>query len=221
MNQKGFTMPVLLVSIALLVIGGGVYIYNNKKAEAPADTTTQTNQIPNTQNTNVTTNTTNQDTSSGWEKYNDADSGFQFNFPSNWKIVQYKAGLKGSPESYSYIQSPDFNQITHEGEVSYSELNQGSYISVYVQMSPSAKTIKDLQEFNKLGRGGPAFVNERIIKVDGKDALLYDFTNYGGSLGHHLELLNNNRWIRIDIGYKGLDGKKVFDNIISTFNLSK
>lgn len=43
-NQKGFIVPVLLVVIALLVIGGGVYIYKNKKAEPVAvDTTTQTN----------------------------------------------------------------------------------------------------------------------------------------------------------------------------------
>src|SRR3989344_4454648 len=43
-SQKGFIVPVLIVIIALLVIGGGVYVYKNKKTEAPLNTgTPQTN----------------------------------------------------------------------------------------------------------------------------------------------------------------------------------
>lgn len=41
--QKGFVVPVILVAIALLVIGGGVFVYKSKKVETPAvvDTGTQ------------------------------------------------------------------------------------------------------------------------------------------------------------------------------------
>lgn len=35
LTQKGFIVPVLLGVIAILIIGGGVYIYKNKKVEAP------------------------------------------------------------------------------------------------------------------------------------------------------------------------------------------
>lgn len=34
-SQKGFVTPLLIGIIAILVIGGGIYIYNNKKAEKP------------------------------------------------------------------------------------------------------------------------------------------------------------------------------------------
>ncbi|GEM_PF-2349031 len=47
-SQKGFVVPLLVAIIALLVIGGGVYLYENKKAEVPAvvdNTTQQSNQI--------------------------------------------------------------------------------------------------------------------------------------------------------------------------------
>lgn len=37
--QKGFIAPVILVIIALLVIGGGIYVYENKKTETPVATT--------------------------------------------------------------------------------------------------------------------------------------------------------------------------------------
>ncbi|MCX6752279.1 MAG: hypothetical protein NTZ87_02150 [Candidatus Nomurabacteria bacterium] len=45
--QKGFIVPVLLVIIGLLVIGGGVYIYENKKAETPPIVDTGTQQTNN------------------------------------------------------------------------------------------------------------------------------------------------------------------------------
>lgn len=34
-SQKGFVAPALLTIIALLVIGGGIYVYKNNKASAP------------------------------------------------------------------------------------------------------------------------------------------------------------------------------------------
>jgi len=43
-SQKGFIVPALLVVIALLVIGGGVYVYENKKAGAPVVVNTATQQ---------------------------------------------------------------------------------------------------------------------------------------------------------------------------------
>lgn len=52
--QKGFIAPVLLVIIALLVIGGGVYVYENRKVEAPAVVDTETQQS-NQQETNTQT----------------------------------------------------------------------------------------------------------------------------------------------------------------------
>ena len=42
--QKGFIAPVLLIIVALLVIGGGVYIYKNNKVEAPVAVDTGTQQ---------------------------------------------------------------------------------------------------------------------------------------------------------------------------------
>lgn len=59
-SQKGSIVPVLLVIIALFVIGGGVYIYENKKAETPTPVSTEAQtqnsvEQTNAQNTPVTT----------------------------------------------------------------------------------------------------------------------------------------------------------------------
>ncbi len=52
-SQKGFVVPLLIGIIALLVVGGGVYIYQNEKIEVPevVDTTQLTNQIQQQTNT--------------------------------------------------------------------------------------------------------------------------------------------------------------------------
>lgn len=52
-SQKGFVVPLLIGIIALLVVGGGVYIYQNEKIEVPevVDTAQQTNQIQQQTNT--------------------------------------------------------------------------------------------------------------------------------------------------------------------------
>lgn len=42
--QKGFISPIALVVIALLVIGGGVYVYKNSKVTTPADVTSNETQ---------------------------------------------------------------------------------------------------------------------------------------------------------------------------------
>jgi len=58
-SQKGFVVPLLVAIIAVLVIGGGVYVYENKKVEIPAvvdSAIQQSNQIQqtDTQNSIVT-----------------------------------------------------------------------------------------------------------------------------------------------------------------------
>lgn len=86
-NQKGFIVPILLAIIALLVIGGGAYIYQNKKAEAPAPVdnteTQQTNQIQ--QQTDTQTPSVNtQMNNVNWETYTDNVYGFELKYPSSW-----------------------------------------------------------------------------------------------------------------------------------------
>jgi hypothetical protein len=82
-SQKGFIVPVLLVIIALLVVGGGVYIYENKKVEIPAvvDTGTQ----PTNQNQQQT-NTQTPPVTTGLKTY--SNSGIEFKYPATWAVTK-------------------------------------------------------------------------------------------------------------------------------------
>jgi hypothetical protein len=73
--KKGFVVPLLLGIIALLVIGGGIYIYQNRKAEAPTVVDTGTQQT-NAQTPPVNTQTDN----SNWKTYTNTKYGFEIKY---------------------------------------------------------------------------------------------------------------------------------------------
>lgn len=79
--KKGFVVPLLLAIIAVLIIGGGVYIYNNKKAEAPVVIDTGTQQTD-TQTSPVNTQTNN----SSWKTYTNDERFYEFRYPEYGKI---------------------------------------------------------------------------------------------------------------------------------------
>ena len=45
-SQKGFVIPIIVVIVVLLAIGGGAYIYTNSKVEAPVSIPAITNNVP-------------------------------------------------------------------------------------------------------------------------------------------------------------------------------
>jgi hypothetical protein len=88
-KQKGFVVPLLIAIIALLVIGGGIYVYENKKAEVPivpVNTDIQaTNQIqqnaiqnPPVTNPNIVT----------YKTYNDSVFNLSFEYPTSWSVKE-------------------------------------------------------------------------------------------------------------------------------------
>jgi len=83
-HQKGFIVPVLLVIIALLVIGGGVYVYKNQKAEMPTVVDTEIKQQDQVQQqTNTKTSLVNTQTEiSNWKTY--AGTNYIIKYPSDW-----------------------------------------------------------------------------------------------------------------------------------------
>lgn len=88
--QKGFIVPIILVIIALLAIGGGVYFYKNKKIETPAVVNTETQQT-NTQTPPVNTQTNNspsQNNTSNWKTYTSTQYGFDFKYPSEFSYTE-------------------------------------------------------------------------------------------------------------------------------------
>lgn len=86
--KGGFVVQALVAIIALLVIGGGAYIYEIKKAEIPVTTDIQVQQSNQIQQTSTQNNPVNspvqekpvslQTNTSDWKKYSDASISFEY-----------------------------------------------------------------------------------------------------------------------------------------------
>lgn len=132
-KNKGFIVPILLGIIALLVIGGGVYVYESKKTEAPivpvdtVDTNAQTtNQVQQTTSQNPPA-TTQQNTQpsvgnpvvvnsnkiavAGMKQYTDSNFGFSFWYPSSWTVQNgsIQDTYVGGTVQKTLVVSPDSN----------------------------------------------------------------------------------------------------------------
>lgn len=113
-SQKGFIVPVLLVIIAILVVGGGVYIYENKKAETPTVVSIETQPVnQNQQQTN--TQTPPPPITTGLKIY--SNNGIEFKYPATWVIK------------------------TKDNEITLTSPNNGAnYITLLVFSTPTGKT---------------------------------------------------------------------------------
>lgn len=89
--QKGFIVPLILAIIAILIVGGGAYVYLNKKTQI------------------------------FWKTYTSEKYGFEFKYPQNLSIITESTGEGNYDGDRFYIQGlvSDPNNIPRLLEVSY------------------------------------------------------------------------------------------------------
>ena len=87
-TNKGFIVPLLLGVIALLVIGGGIYIYQNKKAETSIDNT-----VPQLLTNPPEANGDSLIDVSDWKTYTDTEHGLELKYPNNYNLVKTRTGI--------------------------------------------------------------------------------------------------------------------------------
>lgn len=112
-SQKGFIVPTLLIIIALLVIGGGVYIYKNKKSDIPVIVDTGT-QEPNQDKTNINPPIKNTETKqstvtlidANWKQFRNDKYHYQINFPITQKVIGEDSHIRIIYENTSSGSSP-------------------------------------------------------------------------------------------------------------------
>ena len=109
-SQKGFVVPILLVIVALLVIGGGVYVYENKKVEVPVVVDNGTQQT-NTQTPPVTTKSQSPTSTSGVKTKSINLAGkYTVNVPVDFTVTEVSKAITKIPV-YS-LGSPDGHNIS-------------------------------------------------------------------------------------------------------------
>ena len=104
-TQKGFIVPLLIAIIAVLAIGGGIYVFEQSKPQ-------QTEQQPTTYNQAVST--TNQTTNS--KTYTNSQYGFQINYPVGWDVMPNPNN--GTAINAAFYFSPVGKYYQNNGQIS-------------------------------------------------------------------------------------------------------
>ncbi|GEM_PF-5675366 len=108
-SQKGFVVPLLIAIIAVLVIGGGVYVYENNKTKAPVvDTATQQQDQSQQQiNSQSPTPATQSNQAFSWKTYSNPEHQFSIQYPSNWVVDTGVGGTLVRFRPANQVQKPD------------------------------------------------------------------------------------------------------------------
>ena len=75
-SQKGFISPLLLALVALLLAGGGAYVYVQNKQVKQSETVNSTTATSTAQTSDVQT--------ADWKTYTNTRFGFEVKYPSDW-----------------------------------------------------------------------------------------------------------------------------------------
>lgn len=117
--KKGFIAPLLLALIALILIGGGTYVYSvqknqeNQPATGSVTLPQATSTMPTTKQTTTTTQTSNSQTVD-WKIFNNAANTFEVKYPTDAKLV---VRVDTQIESCVWIQTKEGGLVSIEGSV--------------------------------------------------------------------------------------------------------
>lgn len=157
-----------------------------------------------------------------WETYSNAGFGFEIKIPSDWKIVKDFTYI--NEESFcTTIQSPDYIPVNKDfGELGIvvNDVQKGAELKIYFHKFSNIKTIPQMIEFWKEGRGGHFIKDEKVIELEkGIQALRHSLKDYPNSNLEDLHFINGDVWI--DVNYASQKNYSyTFDQIISALKIS-
>lgn len=147
-SQQGFIAPLLLVLIALLLIGGGAYVYVHNRQANQSASVDQTTQATSTSPAN-------------WKTYANSEIGFQFSYPSDFVVTEtsrenYFHVSVADPDSKPYLSVDVFTKPSVEDKTLFvgpfpKTISGGNESN---QSTVTQKTLNGLVGVESFGRGG-------------------------------------------------------------------
>lgn len=180
--QKGFAVPLIIAIIAILAIGGGVYVYQNKKVETPASTDVQVQQSNQTQQTNTQTPTVTTQKNTSNKIYRHPSGLYNISIPLNWIVSDVREGVVfsdlGKKEPIGYTSN--YTSLDHE-------------MGIYLVDKDPAIEAKGMAEYS-----GRPYIEEKV-KIGGIDSKRIIYKETKAKSDSYVVPLNNNKFIVISI----------------------
>ena len=204
-TQRGFIVPLLLALIAVLLIGGGAYVYVQFKNFNPSAT-----DLPLTQATSTSQ-------TSNWKTYTNYAFGFSIQLPSNNNVYtcegdlsqpqfanekSYRVFILENPSDVDLIKSCDYSKHTN--------------LAIYVRRS-SPGEYSDLVENWKKSYGDGKYVTVTEVSFAGHDAVLNTKVESPNNYNPYKEMaINGGTYLYIIDLYKKSDS---LEKILATFKV--
>lgn len=191
MNYKhGFIVPLVLIIIAVLIVGGGAYVFQSKQTNQPvtASSTTQT---------------------SDWKTYTKFGSEFSFKYSPQWHVTEYtrnEGGQKGIDKSIVAVKfvlsQTGGTDVNSNGSFPFDSQEDWDYILVYREFMAQPECAFLTQQTSQQSEDGKVVHNP-----DWPDAKCVE--PFGTKLPYALFTPSKNSATL-----------KIFDQILSTFKFN-
>lgn len=214
--QQGFIIPALLAIVALLVVGGGVYVYKNQKVEKPIVLDTETQQS-NQNQPKIDAQTppiVAKENISNWGTYTNKEYGFELKYPKDW--IHNNSNVTYNTILLMDFSSPDYKDHSTYlgGDFPQTVIDKGGKFSIVIEnLSPRLPYTFDQL---KKETSEPGKIKE--IKVGEERALLID-----GVRVYLLHPKNGLLWFKLNLSSAPGEIKyysSVFNQILSTFKFT-
>ncbi len=214
--KQGFVVPVFVVIIALLAIGGGVYVYKNQKVERPVAVDSGIEQLDQNQPKidAQTPPVVAKENISNWEIYTNKEYGFELKYPKEW--IYNNSNVAYNTLLLMDFSSPDYKESSAYlgGDFPQTVIEKGGKFLILVEnLSPRLP-----YTFDQLKKETSETGKIKEIKIGGERALLVD-----GVGVYLLHPKNGLLWFKLFIRSAPGEIKyysSIFNQILSTFKFT-
>ncbi|MFA5942188.1 MAG: hypothetical protein WC798_00735 [Candidatus Paceibacterota bacterium] len=173
-SQKGFIAPLLIIIIAVLAIGAGVYYYSSKNGPSNTNGSLNSNQTPpittdNSVNNNVSTqnpvvqpptspaNNSSGETTTGWKTYSNAQFNFSFKYPPDWGFSG-ELGSNSKPYQSPYVFGSLLQKNLAIIHIDVLNMSMDSLLKVLAEQNP--KGFKTVVDFSSASFSGKEYISD-------------------------------------------------------------
>jgi hypothetical protein len=218
---------ILAIVITAIVVGGGVYLWQNKSMSNQYSPTTQTLNSVSTPTATSTPSSPQSNPIAGWLTYTNTKYGYQINYPSDWTLKQNRTVHPGAEGVYPVIEYLTFLSPNKHYYLEFGLKRDGENIGIVSRTGTGGGNIVASGEI-KLGDANVTvdkLIDNRKVKL-----VFYDNSGAKGKAGVSFVIGNfdgyaefgsmvNVNYDQIDIG--NAPELDTANQILSTFKFTK
>lgn len=171
-TQRGFIVPLLIAIIAVLVVGGGVYLYTQNNSQQPTALQATNSLLATSSNQYA-----------GWKTYSNTKYGFSFKYPAGYDLKTETAIPSNQELMLGINKNQEYTYVTLSKVPNTEWTANGTYICDTKPATAGCNYYKLNEKFDvggivarDISLGGSGGETERVMFV--RDGILFDISQF-------------------------------------------